>query len=198
MKKILKTFLIVCIFLLIGGGFAFIEYSGRKSSYKSRINLLINVGPDSLRGHLPDIDLLDNAIYTTVAPENKREIGGAYLEISIEKNHRLDEFFMNLTTNEQLFIIEREEVFNVVLNYRERKYDFKNHNENKLYPLPELISLDNFDEYKIIYFDFGKGIYLNKDNIKENSHLHPDWRHGYTRGVAVNQKNEYNIWLIIW
>ncbi len=78
------------------------------------------------------------------------------------------------------------------------KFEINNYTNNSLYPFPDFINAKNFDNYKIVFYDFGKGKYIKDNRIKENNHLDSNWKHGFTRGIVENQENEYEMWLIIW
>ena len=202
MNKTLKTILIYLIPLIIGIGFAItihkLESFGRKNTFKSYVHLWTKVGPDSLTNHFPEIDFLNDAIFSTIASQDKKEIGGGYVKVTIEKSDSLDQFIETLKIKERLKDIKKDQIFNADLNYRERKYEINNYTNNSLYPFPDFINAKNFDNYKIVFYDFGKGKYIKDNRIKENNHLDSNWKHGFTRGIVENQENEYEMWLIIW
>lgn len=198
MNKTIKTLLIYILPLIIGIVFAIIiwslEFSGRKEYTKT----FFEVGPDSLTNHFPGSKAIDKAIYSTVAPHDKKDIGGGFVIATIENNPAIKEFAENLKLTGIQDKIEEGTIFNIDLNYKERVYDIQNLTNNSKYPFPNFIQNENFKSFNIIYYDFGLGEFLPKSRIKENEHLDENWRHGYTRGIIENEIGEYKLWLIIW
>lgn len=198
MNKTIKTILIYIFPLIIGIVFAIIiwslEFSGRKEYAKT----FIEVGPDSLTNHFPRNKAIYKATYSTVAPQDKMEIGGGYVVVTIERNSDILEYIENFKLIGIQEKIEKGKVFNVDLNYRERKYEILNVSNNSIYPLPDFIKNETLNKYKIIFYDFGVGEFLPKSRLKENKHLDNNWRHGFTRGIIENDQGDFRMWLIIW
>ena len=201
MNKTFKTILIYTIPLIFGIGMAILiyklEYFGRKNIYEARVNSMVNVGPDSLTNHFPKLDLLEAAIYTKTGPEIKHEIGGGYVHVSIEKNDSLDRFIQSISNVDELYKINEDNIFNIDVDYKNRKYELTNFTDNSLYPFPILHYNKSFKDYKLIFYDFGEGKYLDDSRLKENIREFSKWKHGYTRGIVEFQE-EYIMWLIIW
>ena len=201
MTKTLRTILIYTLPLLFGIGMAILIYNlesfGRKNVYEARINSVINIGPDSLTNHFPKLDLLKGATYTNTWPEIKHEIGGGYVRISIEKNDSTIKFVQSIANIDELVDISDDKIFNIEVNYKSRSYELTNFTDNSKYPFPILHYNKSFKDYKLIFYDFGEGKYLDDSRLKDNINESSKWNHGYTRGI-VEYQNKYIMWLVIW
>ncbi len=201
MNKTLKTILIYTIPLLFGIGMAILiyklEFFGRKNIYEARVNSMINIGPGSLTNHFPKLDLLEGAIYNKTGPEIKHEIGGGYVRVSIEKNDSINRFIQSISNIDELDGISGDKIFNIDVNYKNRIYELTNFTDDSQYPFPILHYNKSIKDYKLIFYDFGEGKYLDDSRLKENIKEFSKWKHGYTRGI-VEYQDEYIMWLIIW
>lgn len=202
MNKTLRTILTYTIPLLFGIVMAILiyklEFFGRKNIYKSRVNSMINVGPDSLTNHFPELDFLEGALYSKTGPDIKHEIGGGYVVVTIDKNDSLDKFIQSIANIDQWHEISGNNIFNIDVDYKNRKYELTNFTDDSSYPFPILHFDKKFKDYKLIFYDFGEGKYLDDSRLKENVKEFSKWKHGYTRGIVEYQNSEYLIWLIIW
>ena len=78
------------------------------------------------------------------------------------------------------------------------EYVQKNYSISTKYPFPKIINKDNFQDFEILYYDFGKGYYMKKNELGDNLKLTDEWKHGYSRGIAENNENKYVFWILIW
>jgi len=197
-----KNILIYLLALIIGIVFTITIYKLEKSGGKSRFEYFVHsnlyVGPDSLINHFPEYELLIDAIFSSIKAQDKKEIGGGYADVTILKSDSLDQFVKTLKIKEEYLKINKKEIFNVDLNYSKSRYDVTNYTDSTLYPFPDYINKNNFDNFKLLFYDYGKGVFINDEKLRENKHIKSGWKHGYTRGIVENKQGEYKMWLILW
>tara|TARA_Y100001949_G_C15943886_1_gene311474 strand:- start:549 stop:1187 length:639 start_codon:yes stop_codon:yes gene_type:complete len=90
-----------------------------------------------------------------------------------------------------------------------RKYKYRLPNCNKLSPpIPKFYSEnwyqnDNskigLDGWNLYVIESDSGIFMNEDKLPNGLYTPPNWKHGYSKGIAVNEKDNAIIyWADIW
>lgn len=59
------------------------------------------------------------------------------------------------------------------------------------------VRLDN--DFKIYVLESKNGEYMNKEDLTKNNKFPPNWKNGFSRGLAINEQEKTIIyWLTIW
>ena len=111
-------------------------------------------------------------------------------------------FIVNKFTNEQNYTWSKKASDNEINNYLQKQCL-----KNKM-PIPNFWGLYEEDfktplhlpsEYKVYVFESKKGLYWDKKHRSNGEYMPDYWKHGYSKGVAMNDKtHEIIYWFVLW
>ncbi len=209
--RILKNILI----LLLGIIFVYSCTPNRHSSYYRN---LISKYPKRFIGHFPKyitngiIDKTDNGEYDVTRlfllqkleedSINKLKDSIEKISLAIYDSNDTCLFIINKFTNEKNYTWPKKAPDNEIYNYLQKECL-----KNKI-PIPNFWGLYEEDfktplhlpyEYKIYVLESRKGLYWDKKHRSNGEYMPDDWKHGYSKGVAMNDKtHEIIYWFVLW
>jgi len=196
--KLFKQIMFYVIPLFIGILITVFYLYAEKIQIKNSINEFFYRFPDSLISHIPRIDTSDRAFIGCIPGDILYDLGGAVINLYIDKNQKIEDFIIDNNLNQEYEYIDSNNIFTIGVDFNKKEYHLKYFNKNSLYPFPNLINRKTFKNYRIIFYEFKKGKFLTGKKLKENKNLNDEWKHGYSRGIAINKENEYTFWTQIW
>ena len=195
MKKIKIPYLFPILFGIITTGLGlFLVMIGGKIENETYYDIY----PDSLITHMPKFGLFSTPTFSYLPYSESNIAGFGGLNVFMTKSEKLTTQLKNRNLINKVENIEVEDIFSVQVDYKNQDYIIKDCSNSTKYPFPKIINRENFDDYEILYYDFGKGLYMEENQLASNSKLTDDWKHGYSRGIALNNENEYVFWILIW
>ena len=195
MKKIKIPCLLPILFGIITTGLCLLlDMIGGKNENETYFNIY----PDSLITHMPDFGLISPPTFSYLPYSESNIVGFGGLNVFMTKSEKPSKKLKNKNLVNKVENIKLEDIFSVQVDYMNAEYVQKDYSISTKYPFPKIINKDNFQDFEILYYDFGKGYYMKKNELGDNLKLTDEWKHGYSRGIAENNENEYVFWILIW
>jgi hypothetical protein len=217
MKTKLLTIIIILLFTISCKN----EENGKSEIFKKRYKEILRKFPDSLTTHFPLSDI-DETFYSFEADEKYHGFWTKFLiaydyknqelDFNLSKYHKIESNYLMIFDyrdsiqsfeNPKRFFIDRDSELKKQMKQRNLKVKnglpvlyfgdyFQNELNRNEFGLPE--------GFEIYLIDTKPGKYLADKYLLNNCSCLPQkWKHGYSRGFAVNDEEQSIIyWIVIW